>query len=307
MTTIHRSLACAASLAFGLFTACAAEAGPLRASASLTSDPAGVVNVQSNTGSAYAAYPSATQPVASALAGRRHLVVQANAAGNSASFGDKYSGSADATTSYALWNLAENRALTDAEAAGLTLSFNFNISGATTAGGNSHERSVGFSGLLSYQAYPFAVAFGDNAALTQDPFGQVAVGNQNLIDSVVDEDYSLLHQGVASGEVAFSLFAIASLDATVYYDLWLESVTLVPGQALRTASFSSNLSSATGLPSNQTFDITMGLGVRLLGDDGEMIVVVPAATAPNGVPAPATLGLVLVGMAAMRPRRRTPR
>lgn len=299
LSSLARLTLAAACLATGL-----AQAGPLRASASLTSDPAGVVNVQSNTGSAFAAYPSTTAPVVTAFAGRRHLVIDSNAAGHSTAFTEKYGGSADVQTSYALWNLAENRALTADEAAAYTLSFNFNLTGVTTTGGTSHERSVGFGGQLTYAAFPFAVAFGDNAAFTQDPNGHVAVGNQALMGATIDEDYSLVHQGAAGGDVFFSLQALSTLDATAYYDLWLESVTLLPGQSLRVASFSS-LAASDSVASNASFDLSMGLGVRLLGDDGELIVVVPTATTgePNGVPEPATLALVLGGMALVARRR----
>lgn len=290
----------------GLAAAGTAQAGPLRASASLTTDPLGVVNATANSGSAYAAYPLAT-PVASATATRRHLVVEANAAGNSPSFGDKYGASADVSTAYALWNLAENRALTDLEAASLRLSFNFNLSGSTTASGDSHERAVGFSGGLNYSAFPFAVGFGGNASVSQDPFGRVEVGDQTLVSSLVDIDYALEHAGAAGGTVAFSIFTIASIGATTYYDLWLESVTLIETVASAGARFAPLMSTSfmAASASASAYDLANGLGVKLLDDTGEIIVVRATANPPGGgqVPAPPTLALALVALVLMRAGR----
>lgn len=287
------ALTLAAAATTALLAAPTAFAGPVRASASLTTDPAGVVSVTLPSGVAYAAYPNAQSPVVSTQAGRRHLVVDSRAAGHSSSFVEKYSGSADVSTSYALWNLTENRALTDAEALGLTLSFNFNLSGVTSTSGDAHERAVGLSGGLSYSAFPFAVGFGDNGSLALDPLGQVANGNQSLMAAVVDVDYALLHQDAAGGDVGFALSATTSLGGTAWYDLWLESVTLVSSAP---AASRMAFASAAAAMQSSAFDLSNGLGVKLLGADAELIVVVPTATPPNVVSTPASWALVLTGL-----------
>lgn len=297
-----RHLIAASLLAGAVFSA---AAGPLRASASLATDPGNVVNAESPTVQATALYPNAQNPSVSSIARRRHLVIDSNGGTAGDAYNMQYGGSADNSTVYQLWNLAQNRPLTDEEAWPLTLSFNFNLSGLTTTEGGYHLRSVGLGGLLT--GGNWARGFGDNGLYIGGDPSDLAQGNQALLQSIVDVDYTLQHTNAATGTVGFSLQGVAALAATVYYDLWLESVTLVQEQTVQTALAGGSLfaTAAAGV-----WNFADGLGVALFDGNaiGDVIIVVPAATGPNDVPAPGTLALLLAGLlvAARRSRGFTP-
>ena len=285
-----------AALLLAVTTVC--QAGPLRASASLATDPQNAVSAQSDSVQAQASYPDAQNPAAQATARRRHLIIQATGGGAGDAYNAQYAAAADVSTSYELWNLRENRPLTAEEAAPLSLEFKFNLSGSTSVQGFEHVRSVGVGGLIT--GGNWARDFGSNASYIGGFPQDVLTGNQSLLADVVDIDWTLLHTSATGGNLSMQLQGAAAITGALLLDLWLESVTLAeqPPQAQGARAFAA----AGALPLATGWLRADGLGVALRdGTELDMIVVVPADDGPGGnVPAPATLALLLPALLAQR-------
>lgn len=171
---------------------------------------------------------------------------------------------------FTLWNIAEGRALTASERSGLALSFDFSLSGAMTlpgVGGPAHSISMGYMAITTLGA----------SALTQSGFSALVCGGSSCSQSgvpvlvpdavnIVDFDFSQSFASPLSstGQLFMSLQTLAGGGNT---DLFFEM---------------------TGF--RQTGGMVLPLALRF--DDGSLINV-------TAVPEPATLGMMLAGLAAI--------
>lgn len=252
------ALAAALALAAGLGVASApARADNVQASAS--QNLSGLVQDVNGGASASAQWA----PGASALATRRTLTVWTDGTTGSTAT-TAFGATAGAGSQYVLWDLAADRALTQAEADPIDLAFNFSLTGQVLVDPVSLSvASMGYSVALYSTGYEDT---GANSSSVFGPTGYLHLGAMWIGD--VNPSFSLMHRSDADGLLTTYLSSSAAFQSRAYGSLTLDSVTLAAGT----------------LP-------TGGLGIRL-SETGEIWVV------SSPVPEPATWLQLLAGLGA---------
>jgi hypothetical protein len=252
------ALAAALVLAAGLWIAAApAHADNVQASAS--QNLSGTAQDVNGGASASAQW----LPGASALATRDVLTVWTDGTTGSTAT-TAFSAIAAAGSQYVLWDLAADRALTQAEADAIDLAFNFTLTGRVLVDPISlSTASMGYSVALYSTGFENTSA---NSSSVFGPTGYLHLGAQWIGD--VTQSFTLMHRSDADGLLTTYLSSGAAFQARAYGTLSVDSVTLAAG----------------ALPVG-------GLGVRL-SETGEIWVV------SSPVPEPATWLQLIAGLGA---------